>query len=219
MSTGRITSAIFDMDGLLIDSEPLWLRGELEVFSQLGLNVHDDVPETLGLRIDQVVRIWYLRQPWQGPSQQVVCQRILDRVLELVRETRPLLPGVVGALQLCRTHDLHIGLASASPLAMLQEVLSLFQLEEYFDHLISAEHLPYSKPHPDVYLRAAQALNSDPLDCVTLEDSFNGMIAAKAARMRSIVVPAAICFDDPRWALADVKLPSLAQLKESDLQP
>ena len=81
MSTGRITSAIFDMDGLLIDSEPLWLRGELEVFSQLGLNVHDDVPETLGLRIDQVVRIWYLRQPWQGPSQQVVCQRILDRVL------------------------------------------------------------------------------------------------------------------------------------------
>lgn len=48
MSTGRITSAIFDMDGLLIDSEPLWLRGELEVFSQLGLNVHDDVPETWG---------------------------------------------------------------------------------------------------------------------------------------------------------------------------
>lgn len=115
MSTGRITSAIFDMDGLLIDSEPLWLRGELEVFSQLGLNVHDDVPETLGLRIDQVVRIWYLRQPWQGPSQQVVCQRILDRVLELVRETRPLLPGVVSALQLCRAQDLRIGLASASP--------------------------------------------------------------------------------------------------------
>lgn len=102
---------------------------------------------------------------------------------------------------------------------MLQEVLSLFQLEEYFDHLISAEHLPYSKPHPDVYLRAAQALNSDPLDCVTLEDSFNGMIAAKAARMRSIVVPAAICFDDPRWALADVKLPSLAQLKRAIYSP
>ncbi|AKM47970.1 hexitol phosphatase HxpB [Edwardsiella anguillarum] len=219
MSTGRITSAIFDMDGLLIDSEPLWLRGELEVFSQLGLNVHDDVPETLGLRIDQVVRIWYQRQPWQGPSQQVVCQRILDRVLELVRETRPLLPGVVSALQLCRAHDLRIGLASASPLAMLREVLSMFQLEAYFDHLTSAEHLPYSKPHPEVYLRAAQALGSDPLDCVTLEDSFNGMIATKAARMRSIVVPAAACFDDPRWALADVKLASLTQLKERDLQP
>lgn len=219
MSSGRITSAIFDMDGLLIDSEPLWLRSELEIFSQLGLNVHDDLPETLGLRIDQVVRLWYLRQPWRGPSQQDVCQRIIDRVLALVRETRPLLPGVVSALQQCRAQSLRIGLASASPLSMLREVITMFQLNDYFDQLTSAEHLPYSKPHPEVYLRAAQALGSDPLDCVTLEDSFNGMIASKAARMRSIVVPAAVSFDDPRWALADVKLASLTQLQAADLQP
>ncbi|WP_447722336.1 hexitol phosphatase HxpB [Edwardsiella tarda] len=219
MSTGRITTALFDMDGLLIDSEPLWQSSELEIFAELGLNIHDDVPETLGLRIDQVVRLWYQRQPWRGLSQQAVCQRILDRVLEQVRETRPLLPGVEASLRLCRQQDLRIGLASASPLPMLQEVLKMFALEEYFDHVASAEHLPHSKPHPEVYLGAAEALGSDPLSCVTLEDSFNGMIATKAARMRSIVVPAASAFDDPRWALAEVKLVSLEQLRARDLQP
>jgi len=146
-----------------------------------------------------------------------VTQRIIARALALVEETRPLLPGVEQALQLCQQQGLKIGLASASPLHMLERVLEMFDLRKYFDVLASAEALPYSKPHPQVYLDAAAKLGIDPLNCVTLEDSFNGMIATKAARMRSIVVPAAEHREDARWALANVILDDLTQLKPEHL--
>ncbi|HAI04856.1 MULTISPECIES: hexitol phosphatase HxpB [Pantoea] len=214
-----VLAALFDMDGLLIDSEPLWDQAELDIFSTLDVDLsrRNELPDTLGLRIDQTVRMWYETLPWNGPSQQEVTQRIIARAMTLIEETRPLLPGVEAALQLCRQHNLKIGLASASPLAMLERVLEIFNLRHYFDVLASAEALPYSKPHPQVYLNAAASLAIDPLNCVTLEDSFNGMIATKAARMRSIVVPAAVHRDDPRWALADVRLDDLTQLTLADL--
>ena len=216
----RIDTAIFDMDGLLIDSEPLWLQAELDTFGALGLDLSErhKLPDTLGLRIDLVVKLWYQAMPWQGASQEEVTKRIIERVIELVNEKRPLLPGVRHALELCRSLDLNIGLASASPLHMQQQVLKMFDLENYFDQLVSAEYLPYSKPHPQVYLDCAAKLGLDPLNCVALEDSVNGMVASKAARMRSIVVPAEEGRHDPRFALADVKLNSLAELTAHHLQ-
>lgn len=215
----RIETAIFDMDGLLIDSEPLWLQAELDIFGALGLDLsgRHKLPDTLGLRIDLVVKMWHMAMPWQGASLDEVSARITERALELVQQTRPLLPGVQQALELCRSQALNIGLASASPLHMQQQVLKMFDLEGYFDQLVSAEFLPYSKPHPEVYLIAAERLGSDPLRCITLEDSFNGMIATKAARMRSIVIPAAENLQDPRWVLADHRLDSLEQLTPAHL--
>lgn len=214
-----VLAAIFDMDGLLIDSEPLWQQAELDIFTTLDIDLsrRGEMPDTLGLRIDQVVRMWYETLPWNGPSQAEVTQRIINRSLSLVEETRPLLPGVKQSLELCRSEGLKIGLASASPLFMLESVLEMFSLRDYFEVLASAESLPYSKPHPQVYLDAAARLGVDPLNCVTLEDSFNGMIATKAGRMRSIVVPDAIHAADLRWSLADVKLSSLEELTAQHL--
>ncbi|CNC15983.1 hexitol phosphatase HxpB [Yersinia alsatica] len=214
-----IKAAIFDMDGLLIDSEPLWLQAELDIFTSLGLDTtsRDTLPDTLGLRIDLVVKMWFQAMPWQGPSQAEVCKLIIARAIELVEEKRPVLPGVEYALDLCRQQELKIGLASASPLHMQKRVLAMLGIEKYFDRLVSAEYLPYSKPHPEVYLNAASDLGVDPLQCVTLEDSVNGMIATKAARMRSIVIPSEEYRTDPRWALADIQLDSLKQLRREDI--
>jgi len=218
--TRPVLAAIFDMDGLLIDSEPLWDQAELDIFATLNVDLsrRSELPDTLGLRIDQVVRMWYETLPWNGPGQQEVTDRIIARAINLVEEKKPLLPGVEQALQLCQAQGLKIGLASASPLHMLEKVMALFNLRDYFDVLVSAETLPWSKPHPQVYLDAAARLGIDPLNCVTLEDSFNGMIATKAARMRSIVVPAPEYRADARWALADVKLDSLLQLTPQHLK-
>ncbi|WP_171998515.1 hexitol phosphatase HxpB [Cronobacter sp. JZ38] len=214
-SPRQILAAIFDMDGLLIDSEPLWDQAELEVMATLGVDTsrRHELPDTLGLRIDLVVELWFAQQPWNGPSVAEVTQRIITRAITLVEEKRPLLPGVADAIALCKAQGLKVGLASASPLHMLERVLTLFDLHEQFDVLASAEHLPYSKPHPQVYLDAAAKLGVDPLCCVTLEDSVNGMIATKAARMRSIVVPAEENRADARWALANVRLNSLTELE------
>ncbi|EGT5711462.1 hexitol phosphatase HxpB [Cronobacter dublinensis subsp. dublinensis] len=214
-SPRQILAAIFDMDGLLINSEPLWDQAELEVMATLGVDTsrRHELPDTLGLRIDLVVELWFAQQPWNGPSVAEVTQRIITRAITLVEEKRPLLPGVADAIALCKAQGLKVGLASASPLHMLERVLTLFGLRESFDALASAEHLPYSKPHPQVYLDAAAKLGVDPLCCVTLEDSVNGMVASKAARMRSIVVPAEENRSDARWALANVRLHSLTELE------
>lgn len=215
MSTPRqILAAIFDMDGLLVDSEPLWDQAELDVIASLGVDItrRHELPDTLGLRIDMVVDLWFAHQPWSGPSRQEVTDLIITRAIALVEETRPLLPGVREAVALCKSQGILVGLASASPLHMLEKVLTMFDLRDSFDALASAEKLPYSKPHPQVYLDCAAKLGVDPLSCVALEDSVNGMIASKAARMRSIVVPAHENQDDPRFVLADVKLTSLTEL-------
>ena len=95
MSTPRqIVAAIFDMDGLLIDSEPLWDRAELDVMASIGVDIsrRSELPDTLGLRIDMVVELWYAHQPWNGPSRQEVTDRIISRAISLVEENRPLLP-------------------------------------------------------------------------------------------------------------------------------
>jgi sugar-phosphatase len=216
----QILAAIFDMDGLIMDSEPLWDRAELEVIASLGVDIsrRDELPDLLGLRIDVVVGMWFDQQPWKGPSREEVTARIISRAIALVEEERPLLPGAREAIALCKASGLRVGLASASPLHMLEKVLTLFDLRGNFDALASAEKLAYSKPHPQVYLDCAAKLGVDPLSCVALEDSTNGMIASKAARMRSIVVPAEENRDDPRYALADIKLTSLEELTLTHLR-
>ena len=221
MSTPRqILAAIFDMDGLLVDSEPLWDQAELDVIASLGVDIsrRHELPDTLGLRIDMVVDLWFAQQPWNGPSRQEVTESIITRAIALVEETKPLLPGVREAVALCKSQGIKVGLASASPLHMLEKVLTMFDLRDDFDALASAEKLPYSKPHPQVYLDCAAKLGIAPLNCVALEDSVNGMIASKAARMRSIVVPAHENQDDPRFVLADVKLTSLTELTAAHLR-
>ncbi|SNY59495.1 hexitol phosphatase HxpB [Enterobacter sp. CC120223-11] len=220
MSASRqIVAAIFDMDGLLIDSEPLWDRAELGVLAEIGVDIsrRSELPDTLGLRIDMVVELWFAHQPWSGPSRAEVTDLIINRAISLVEAERPLLPGVREAIALCKAQGLKVGVASASPLHMLEKVLAMFDLRDQFDALASAEKLPYSKPHPQVYLDCAEKLGVSPLNCVALEDSVNGMIASKAARMRSIVVPEHENAADPRYVLADVKLSSLAQLTAAHL--
>jgi len=215
----QIVAAIFDMDGLLIDSEPLWDRAELDVMASIGVDIsrRAELPDTLGLRIDMVVELWFAHQPWNGPSREEVTARVIDRAISLVEEKRPLLPGARDAIALCKSQGLKVGLASASPLHMLEKVLEMFDLRDSFDALASAEKLPYSKPHPQVYMDCAAKLEVDPLACVALEDSVNGMIASKAARMRSIVVPAEEGQHDPRFALANAKLTSLVDLTPAHL--
>jgi sugar-phosphatase len=215
----QILAAIFDMDGLLIDSEPLWDRAELDVIAGLGVDIsrRNELPDTLGLRIDMVVELWFAQQPWNGPSREEVTARIISRAISLVEEERPLLAGARQAIALCKSQEMKVGLASASPLHMLEKVLDMFDLRDQFDALASAEKLQYSKPHPQVYLDCAAKLGVDPLACVALEDSVNGMIASKAARMRSIVVPEHENFANARYVLADVKLSSLEQLTLSHL--
>ncbi|OLQ77740.1 2-deoxyglucose-6-phosphatase [Photobacterium proteolyticum] len=210
-----LQAAVFDMDGLLVDSEPFWQRAQVEIFSSLGVQIEQkDTLQTMGLRIDQVVEFWYAKQPWQDLDCATVTEMIVVRVEELIKEHKPMLPGVLEALATCEQLDLKIALASSSPMRLIQSTLEALSLESKFSAVLSAEHLRYGKPHPEVYINAADELGVAPQACVAFEDSVNGLLAAKAAQMKGIAVPEKAYADDARWAIADRKLSSLHEVNQ-----
>ncbi|MCA9790564.1 MAG: HAD hydrolase-like protein, partial [Candidatus Eremiobacteraeota bacterium] len=110
-----IAAILFDMDGILIDSEPFWRRAEVEEFGAVGLKLtEDDCHQTTGLRIDEVVAFRHAQQPWSEPSQAEVAERITARVAELVATQGQPLGGARQALEAARQTGLQLGLASSS---------------------------------------------------------------------------------------------------------
>lgn len=213
-----LTAVIFDMDGVLIDSEPFWQRAQMAVFSELGhFHTEEDCNSTIGVRIDQLVAHWYRIRPWSGPSQEQVVQRILDQVIALIlREGQPK-EGVLEALALMEARGLKIGLATSSPFAMVEAVLGKLGIKDRFLAVHSAEVERFGKPHPDVYIHAAEKLGVEPVHCLAIEDSFTGLLAAKAASMKALIVPDPALVGDPRLAIADHHLGSLAELDSTML--
>ena len=208
-------AVIFDMDGVLLDSEPYWRQAQLAVLQPLGVPITEaDAIATTGIRIDVIVADYFKRYPWQGPDCQQVTQSILDRLMELVAEHKPILPGVIKSLEYLKENGWRIGLASSSPMFVIKGSLAALGISNYFEELKSAESLRFGKPNPEVYINVADAMGVEPRQCIAIEDSVTGMIAAKAAQMTTIVVPDDIHKDDDRWVLADYRLQSLESLPD-----
>lgn len=205
-------AVIFDMDGLLIDSEPFWQQGEISVFSKVGIDLNETMClQTIGLRLDEAVKHWYQFKPWDSRSLQDVEQEILDEVSSLILQKGQAMEGVYEVLELFKVNNIKIGLASSSPSHLIDAVVKKLEIDGYFDALVSAEHEKYGKPHPAVFLSAAEQLEVSPTNCLVFEDSFNGLIAAKAARMKAVVIPQPEEFDQQRFSIADIKLRSLRE--------
>lgn len=205
-----IKAVLYDMDGLLLDTEPLWGESMLRVAGKHGIPITTEkFKETTGLRIYEVTEYWSWKYPWEGRTYQEVAEEILDDIIESSRLKASVLRGVEHSLQLLRANNIRTGLASSSPQRMIETLVDHFGLTQYFDEISSADAVDLGKPHPAVFLHCAERLGVRPVDCVVLEDSVNGMIAGKAARMKVIVVPDELHFDDPRFSVADAKLRSL----------
>lgn len=210
MSSSRLDTVIFDMDGLLLDTEPLWTESMYRIVKKysIPINIHQ-FKETTGLRITEVTEHWSLHYPWQGPTHQHVADEILDDIIEAAKRRAEVMDGVLDALERLKSDHFKIGLASSSPARMIHTLIDHFRLNSFFDTITSADIVEWGKPHPAVFQACATALRSHPRHCLVLEDSVNGMIAAKAARMKVVVVPDPVHFDDPRFSVADGKLQSL----------
>ena len=207
---------IFDMDGVLIDSEPLWRRAEIEIFAEVGLQLEEaDCYQTQGLRIDEAVAFWFERSPWAGRSQTDVSNSIVARMVELIRGSGEPMPGVFGAIEWAVAAEWRLGLASSSSKLLIQTVLERFGLLDRFECTRSAEDEKAGKPHPDVYLSTARELAIAPAACVAVEDSAHGVHSALAAGMRCIAIPPAETRDDARFESATLRLDSLERLPEA----
>ena len=212
-----IKAVIFDMDGLLIDTEPYWQATELEVFSKLGINITEQMQvATYGLRSDEVIRYYYGQFPWKKESPEEVEKRYISRMLDYFRTKAKLMEGARSALEFISSKGWPVALASSSNMQLINAFLDKFSLHHYFSEIYSAEFEEFGKPHPAVYLETARRLHLDPFNCLALEDSFHGLIAAKAARMMTIAVPEDA--DDKRFGAADVVLGSLSELNDEVLQ-
>jgi sugar-phosphatase len=207
-----IEAVIFDLDGVLIDSEPLWQDAEIAVFGPLGIALDRELCRlTMGLRSDEVVAYWYARRPWKGPGTAEVEAELLRTVAAHIRARGAAKPGIDAVLGVLAPR-VPVALASSSPYTVIEAALERLGLTRAFCCVYSAEEEPYGKPHPGVYLTTAGRIGVAPIHCCAIEDSPNGVLAAKAAKMACIAIPDPGAVDDPRIHIADRVAASLVDL-------
>ena len=206
-------AVIFDMDGVLIDSEPFWRKAEIEIFGKCGLNLTDEeCKETTGLRIDEVVQFRYQQQPWKDTPVTEVAAQIIDRVIELIESEGQAMAGAYDILEFLEERNIRKALASSSSSRIISTVLDKLQIKDRFELFHSAEDEAQGKPAPDVYLTTAKKMHVEPSTILAIEDSINGMRSAIDAGMTCAVVPEAHTFSNSGFDIAHFKARNLFEL-------
>lgn len=185
-----LKAVIFDMDGVLIDSEPLWRQAMIKGFSQAGMHLtEEDCRKTMGLRFHEVILHWigYYNAAHLNPLK--LEQQVMELLLELIESQGELINGIAEIIAFCKEKSIKMGLATSSSNLLMNAVLKKLNLSVSLEVAISAEHLQYGKPHPEVFLLCAEKLKVQPKECVVIEDSLNGVISGKAAQMLVVAVP------------------------------
>ena len=201
---------IFDMDGVLIDSEPWWNVALREGFRHVNIEMTDKMcEETMGARLNEVIDYRIQKHAIDPQKAAFLEEKILEEIIFYVKTKASILPGVNESIQRLLDADYMIAIASSSPHRLIDAVVEKLNLKGRFHGIFSAQDDQLGKPHPAVYIRCAKDLEVDPSECVVIEDSVNGMVAAKAAKMRVIVVPDPKMYQDEAWGLADHKIHSL----------
>ena len=211
-------ASIFDMDGLLIDSEVLWHEAELEILGRLGVPLaQEGFRTTKGMFVHEVTEHWFARHPWAGPTPADVAVSIVDRVIELIVTKGELKPGALHAVDLCAARGLQLALASSSEYRLIEAALGHFDLRSRFVLVRSAEEEAYGKPHPAVFVTTASLLGVARRACLVWEDAPAGVLAAKAASMTCVAVPEKGEGHHPAFGIADLVVDSLLDVDDTAL--
>jgi HAD superfamily hydrolase (TIGR01509 family) len=213
-----IRACVFDMDGVLIDTEPVWRRVEREVFARVGVELTDDqLRETWGKRIEEVVDHWYQVRSWDGVRPRAVQREIIREMVQHVREHGAPMPGAVEAITTAREAGLSIAIASSSSSELIDAVVERLGITQLIDGVCTADDEVLGKPDPGVYRSAARLVGADPADCIAVEDSPAGVRSALAAGMVCVAVRSHGPLSDDVGA-ADVVLDSLLDFTPELLQ-
>lgn len=209
-------AVIFDMDGVLTDSEPLWKIAMEEVFRSVGCPLtRKDFQKTVGLRIDEVCEYWYAHTGWEGATPKDVENQIMLRMVELIHENGEPLPGVLETTAYLQEIGMKIGLATSSYTVLIDAVLETLGIRDRFDEIHSAENEEFGKPHPAVYMTVAKRLNVDSTRCLVIEDSLNGIISGKAAKMKVVCIPEKTHHPEPKLMVADYQFDDMLLFLEA----
>jgi mannitol-1-/sugar-/sorbitol-6-/2-deoxyglucose-6-phosphatase len=232
-----VEAVVLDMDGVLIDTEPVWRAAQSAVFAGFGVALsEEDLLDSTGQPIEELIPVWR-RRPVAGDGMAVragpgltdpgltdpgltdteIADLIIDRVIVHVTTEGQPMPGVNAAIALFERCGLRLAIASSSPLRLIDAVcdrLSLTRIEVRCSAMDEAR----GKPAPDVYLTAARRLGIAAASCLALEDSPAGIASARSAGLRCVAVPDPLLAADPRYREADLVLQSLTRLDEAALR-
>jgi sugar-phosphatase len=220
-------AVVLDMDGVLIDTEPVWRAAQSAVFAGFGVALSErDLLDSTGQPIEELIPVWRRRSAVgagaaeradPGLTDAAIAGLIVDRVIaHVTAEGRPM-PGVTAAIALFERCGLRLAIASSSPLRLIDAVCDRLGLTRITVRC-SAMDEARGKPAPDVYLTAARRLGVAAASCLALEDSPAGIASAGSAGMRCVAVPDPLLAADPRYREADLVLESLTALDEAALR-
>ena len=210
-----IEAVVFDLDGVLLDSEQVWDEVREELVKERGGRWHEQAQtEMMGMSSVEWSRYMHDELDLPEPPEEISAE-VVQRLDEVYRKRLPLIDDAREAVERLAARW-PLGLASSSNREVIDLVLDLSGLARYFRVTVSSEEVPRGKPAPDVYLEAARGLGVPPERCAAVEDSHNGIRSAKAAGMRVIAIPNQhYPPGEEALALADVTLGSLAELTPS----
>jgi HAD superfamily hydrolase (TIGR01509 family) len=206
-----IEAVVFDLDGLLLDSEQLWDEVREELARERGGRCHEGAQrDMMGMSSPEWSRYMHEVIGLSEPPEEIAAE-VVQRMMERYREQLPLLPGALEAVERLAARW-PLGLASSSNRELIDLTLQLSGMDKYFRASVSSEEVARGKPAPDVYLEAARRLGVPPERCAAIEDSHNGIRSAKAAAMRVMAIPNPHFPPGDALEEADVVLGSLDEL-------
>lgn len=180
-------AVIFDMDGVIIDSEPMHVAVEKDTFKQLGIEVSDEeMNQYIGVTNTQMWREIKDNHGLKQSVEKLVEDSINAKLVAFDTMSSEPIDGILEAIKYFKSKGYLLAVGSSSPMVHIEAVLHKLSIREYFEALVSAEEVPNSKPAPDVFLEAAKQLGVPPNKCAVIEDSSHGIDAANAAGMVSI---------------------------------
>lgn len=184
------SALIFDMDGLLVDSEPVWHEVEVDLIESFGYAYSDEVRSMgIGMRVDEFAAILQRHYPKLGDSPAEIESAITNRLLSLPPERIKARPGADEILRYAAARNIPRAIASSSSQIVIEHFVRLMSWAELIPNRYSAQFMARGKPAPDIYLHAAEQLGRAPQTCLALEDSRAGTLAAQAAGMTCFTVP------------------------------
>jgi sugar-phosphatase len=213
-----IEAFIFDLDGTIIDSEPLWQEAELEIFAEEGVELTpEDIAPSKGLYTLDAVKLLYPKINSPRRSIEELTRALNERALHLILDRGNLKHGVVETIALLASTKVPMAIASSTIRHMIGKIAGHFEIEKYFTLYCSGQEERYGKPHPAIYLTCTRKLGADPQKSIAFEDSFNGMLSARAAGLKLVAYLDIGNYADTKYDFADLKLESFHNFGPSEL--
>ncbi|OVE67138.1 phosphatase [Clostridium diolis] len=178
---------IFDMDGVIIDSEPIHFEVDMQTIRELGCDISEkELEKYVGSTNEYMYTDIKENYNIKKSLEEIIDYKVELTKVKIIESHLEPIEGIKELLMELKNRNIPATIASSSPKGLIDIVVSKFKLQEYFKYIISGEEVERGKPSPDIYIETSKKLGISPKECVVIEDSRNGVIAAKDAKMKCI---------------------------------